>query len=88
MLIADDGTPLGQYIWDDNEGIWLYDPFPPLGGLTLPRTGSMFQDSGVIAMHHLLFTLSIIFMLAAIALHLSARREYAGKYARQPRPAG
>jgi hypothetical protein len=33
----EDGVPLGRWDWDDEEEMWLYDEFPPLGGL--PQTG-------------------------------------------------
>ena len=32
-----DGSPLGKWEWDDEEEIWVFDPFPPLAAL--PDTG-------------------------------------------------
>jgi hypothetical protein len=37
----EDGTPKGEWHWDDNTGEWIYDEYPPLG--EMPRTG----DAGV-----------------------------------------
>ncbi|MDR3277149.1 MAG: LPXTG cell wall anchor domain-containing protein, partial [Oscillospiraceae bacterium] len=36
----DDGTPLGEWRWDEDTGEWIFDPYVPLGDL--PSTG----DSG------------------------------------------
>ena len=34
------GVPLGRWTWDEDEGAWLFDPFPPLAGFEMPKTGS------------------------------------------------
>jgi uncharacterized repeat protein (TIGR02543 family) len=31
------GVPLGEWHYDDNEGIWIFDTYPPLAGM--PKTG-------------------------------------------------
>jgi hypothetical protein len=28
--IGADGTPLGEWRWDEDEGVWIYDKYPPL----------------------------------------------------------
>ena len=33
----DDGVPLGRWEWDEDEEMWIFDPFPPLG--EMPQTG-------------------------------------------------
>jgi hypothetical protein len=35
--IGEDGTPLGEWYWDDGADQWLFDEYPPLGDL--PQTG-------------------------------------------------
>jgi hypothetical protein len=37
--IGPDGTPLGEWRWDPEEGEWIYDEYPPLG--ELPQTGRL-----------------------------------------------
>ena len=31
------GTPLGEWYWDEDEEMWIFDPYPPLG--EMPQTG-------------------------------------------------
>ena len=33
----ENGVPLGRWEWDNDEGMWVFDEFPPLGNL--PQTG-------------------------------------------------
>jgi len=35
--VGEDGTPLGEWQWDDTLGEWVYEKYPAAGGL--PRTG-------------------------------------------------
>ena len=35
----EDGTPLGEWHWDDYEEMWVFDEYPPLAGL--PQTGDV-----------------------------------------------
>jgi len=83
ILFDESGTPLGAWTWDDDEEMWTFAPFEtPLANLSLPRTGGWLRGPGSgVEIHNLLFFLSFVFMLGAIALHLSARRDkYYGKY--------
>lgn len=34
----ENGVPLGKWDWDDDQGEWIFDEFPPLGNL--PQTGN------------------------------------------------
>jgi hypothetical protein len=36
-LELDDGIPLGRWEWNDDEGMWMFDEFPPLS--SMPQTG-------------------------------------------------
>ncbi|MDR0906496.1 MAG: InlB B-repeat-containing protein [Oscillospiraceae bacterium] len=44
--LDEDGTPRGEWHWNDDAGAWIYDEYPPLGDLPIidasPKTG----DSG------------------------------------------
>ena len=35
--LDEDGVPLGRWDWDEEEEMWIFDPFVPLGGM--PQTG-------------------------------------------------
>jgi uncharacterized repeat protein (TIGR02543 family) len=59
--IGDDGTPLGEWHWDDGE--WIYEPYPPLANA--PRTG----DAGII-----LPVAALIAAIAAIITFIVTRR--------------
>jgi len=37
--IDGNGVPLGEWRWNDDDGLWLYDPIVPLATMNLPRTG-------------------------------------------------
>jgi peptidoglycan hydrolase-like protein with peptidoglycan-binding domain len=37
--IDENGVPLGEWYWDDDEQIWIFDEFPPLSDA--PQTGSI-----------------------------------------------
>jgi uncharacterized repeat protein (TIGR02543 family) len=41
--LDEDGTPLGEWYYDEDEGRWIFDEYPPLGSAEPPRTG----DAGV-----------------------------------------
>ena len=57
----EDGVPLGQWIWDEDEELWILDEFPPLGDLNFPETG----ETGTIALY-LIFAAALL--LAAVTL--------------------
>ena len=38
LELDDLGVPLGEWHWDDDEEMWIFDPFPPLGDM--PQTGT------------------------------------------------
>ena len=61
--LDEEGVPLGQWGWDDEEELWLFDEFPPLGGwettsMTLPQTGT----TSYVSVYLLLFGLSFVGM--------------------------
>jgi hypothetical protein len=35
----ENGTPLGEWRWDEDAGQWIYDEYPPLA--SLPQTGQL-----------------------------------------------
>ena len=37
--LDEDGTPLGRWDWDEDEDMWIFDGFPPLGNLPQTRDG-------------------------------------------------
>ena len=37
IVIGEDGTPRGEWVWDDVQEKWIFDEYPPLGGI--PDTG-------------------------------------------------
>jgi hypothetical protein len=61
----EDGTPLGEWRYDEDEGAWIFEEYPPLGAVEAPQTG----DAGILA-YAALFAVSL---LAAAAV-LTARR--------------
>jgi uncharacterized repeat protein (TIGR02543 family) len=64
----EDGTPLGEWRYDEEEDAWIFEEYPPLGAAEPPRTG----DAGVAA-PAATFAISL---LAAAAI-LTARRRRA-----------
>jgi fimbrial isopeptide formation D2 family protein len=40
--IDEDGTPLGEWHYDENSDTWIFDEYPPLAG-NLPQTGSPYE---------------------------------------------
>jgi LPXTG-motif cell wall-anchored protein len=36
--LDEDGTPLGNWKWDDNEGEWVFEPIPQGGLRVNPKT--------------------------------------------------
>ena len=40
------GVPLGEWHWDDDEEMWIFDPFPPLGDM--PQTGANKSIAGTL----------------------------------------
>ena len=33
------GVPLGEWRWDDDEEVWIFEAFPPLAAFNMPKTG-------------------------------------------------
>ena len=47
------GVPLGEWVWDDDEEIWIFEAFPPLAAFEMPKTGET-------PLAHVLFVFGII----------------------------
>jgi len=58
--IDDNGVPLGEWHWDDEEVMWIYDEYPPLSDLPV-QTGV-----GDIRIYRALLLLSLMGMIAAL----------------------
>ena len=56
----DEGVPLGEWRWDDDELMWIYDEYPPMG--ELPVTGRVYIP------YHLLMVAGIILVIYGAAL--------------------
>ena len=69
--LDEEGVPLGQWSYDDEEEMWIFEEFPPLGGL--PDTGA-----GRVSNMYLLFGVSLLGM-AAVQLLGRKRRLTHGK---------
>jgi len=86
ILIDADGNPLGEWRWCDEEETWLFEEIAtPLSALNIPipRTGDMLKNVSGISIHVLLFALSFIFMLSAVAMYFSSKKaKYRGRYTR------
>jgi len=70
--VDEDGTPLGEWHYDEELGEWIFDKYPPLG--TLPNTG----DTGTPAYLFLLIGLSVLGM--GLTLRIVTRKR--GKQAK------
>jgi hypothetical protein len=67
--IGDDGVPLGEWRWDDEELMWIFDPYPPLGNLVL--TGA--TD---VRIYWALLLLSLMGMIAALRRRASYKAKH------------
>ena len=61
------GVPLGRWEWDDEEEMWIFDPFPPLG--EMPQTGANSKT------HILLLALGLPILGAGVVLRLGNPRK-------------
>ena len=68
---ADDGTPLGEWHWDEETHMWIFDKYPPIGNL--PMTGARGYNMEALA---------ILYVLALGAHIIQSRVAKAGKHAR------
>ena len=57
VIVDDNGVPLGEWRWDEDEQTWIFDEFVPLGELDLPATG----DERSMAAY-------IVFLMAALGM--------------------
>jgi hypothetical protein len=72
--IDDDGTPLGEWHWDEPTEMWIFDAYPPLGNL--PQTGEQ-AGRGIS-----IFTWGILALFGAAAgvFAFRPRRKYKAKH--------
>ncbi|MDR0906334.1 MAG: InlB B-repeat-containing protein [Oscillospiraceae bacterium] len=64
VIIDDDGSPLGEWVWDEEIGEWIFDEFPPLADFDAPDTGEK---------NAILWLIPAIFAIAGVAYILSKR---------------
>ena len=38
--LDENGVPLGEWHWDEEENVWIFDEYPPLTDMTVPQTGA------------------------------------------------
>ncbi|MDR3294362.1 MAG: hypothetical protein LBT26_00835 [Clostridiales Family XIII bacterium] len=85
--IGDDGTPLGEWRWDDPQEMWVFEEYaPPLG--SLPQTGAVYPDGFDIGFLGWILLMAF-FLLAGMACAAAVlfdrrRRTGATLFARSP----
>jgi hypothetical protein len=72
--LDENGTPLGEWRYDEDNGEWIFDEYPPLGNL--PQTGAVLANKGAEASapQRTLLILGLAFLIAGLA-GLRRRRE-------------
>jgi hypothetical protein len=74
--IGEDGTPLGEWHYDDGQNAWIFDAYTPLGAL--PQTGAFSAPGGMLrpsaAMGGALLALPLLALLLYAAAELFRRR--------------
>ena len=63
LEIGPDGVPLGEWVWCDEELIWIFDPIVPMAVLDIPQTDA----TGAIPFNLLLFGLSFMTLLGLLS---------------------
>ncbi|MDR1192637.1 MAG: hypothetical protein LBK98_00465, partial [Peptococcaceae bacterium] len=60
IVVDENGVPIGEWHWDPDDRVWIYEEYPPLGDL--PRTGDPVWLAG------------LVFCLSGAGLAASRRR--------------
>jgi hypothetical protein len=64
--LDENGAPLGEWIWDDDEGVWILEEYPPLGDIA--QTGDTMRLT-------LYITTASVSLLALLLLWATRRRK-------------
>ncbi|MCL2700026.1 MAG: hypothetical protein FWE68_06920, partial [Defluviitaleaceae bacterium] len=59
----DEGVPLGEWSWDDDELMWIFDQDTPLGEWTMPMTGEVMLTQYLILLGAIMIGLGIVLKL-------------------------
>jgi hypothetical protein len=72
--IDDDGTPLGEWYWDEPTDQWIFDEYPPLANL--PQTGfrGEFEEASH-TIYPFICLMTLLLVLAAVMPPVSGRRK-------------
>ena len=60
IKVDDDGTPLGEWHWDDDLKLWIFDEYAPLGDI--PRTG----DMKIPGIYYIVFIIALLSFLTVV----------------------
>jgi uncharacterized repeat protein (TIGR01451 family) len=63
VVVDEDGIPQGEWRWDPDDEVWIYEPYPPLG--SVPKTGDDFHSARYAA----------LLIISAAGLFFSATRK-------------